>query len=130
MRVRTMSHNLEGSNPEKLTDVNELLRNLSDLLKVKDERIAYLASEGVQRLAALRIAAANSGFVHWNLLNKTPLTADQGLSSRYRSLMDTLGTLAESLRVIRGRQSLDPQVEGAVSRIQEAWEALRENRHR
>jgi predicted component of type VI protein secretion system len=130
MRVRTMTNNLEGSDLEKLTDVNELLRNLSDLLKMKDERIAYLASEGVQRLAALRVAAANSGFVHWNLLNKTPLTANQGLSSRYRSLMDTLGTLAESLRVIRGRQSLDPQIEGAVSRIQEAWEVLKENRSR
>jgi predicted component of type VI protein secretion system len=125
-----MTNNLEGSDLEKLTDVNELLRNLSDLLKMKDERIAYLASEGVQRLAALRVAAANSGFVHWNLLNKTPLTANQGLSSRYRSLMDTLGTLAESLRVIRGRQSLDPQIEGAVSRIQEAWEVLKENRSR
>jgi hypothetical protein len=125
-----MSNNLEGSNQEELTDVNELLHNLSDLLKVKDERIAYLASEGVQRLAALRIAAANSGFVHWNLLNKTPLTADRGLSSRYQSLMDTLGTLADALRVIRGRQSLDPQVESAASRIREAWEALRENRHR
>ena len=123
-----MPSSFEGYTGEESTDINELLRNLSDLLKVKDERIAYLASAAVERLASLRAAAGNSGFAHWNLLNKTPLTAGTELMLGYRSLMDVLDKLTDALRATYRWRSLDPKVARAASRIQEAWKALNDHR--
>ncbi len=123
-----MPSSLEGYNREESTDINELLRNLSNLIKVKDKRIAYLASAAVERLASLRAAAANSGFAHWNLLNKTPLTAGSELMLGYRSLMDVLDKLTNALQAAYHWRSLDPKAARAASRIQEAWKALNDHR--
>ncbi len=110
------------------TDLNELLRNLSSLVKMKDERIAYLASEGVQSLIALRRAAALIGFVNWNLSKKEPLAISSDLRLSYERFLRTLGTLAEALQSVQNRQSLDPQIALPASRIQEAWETLSQRR--
>ena len=119
-----MSSNSEGANREESTDLNWMLLNLSELLKVRDERTAYLASAAIEQLASLRASAAHSGFVRWNLLNKTPLTAGSELASRYRSAMDVLVKLIDALRVAQVRRSLDTETAKAAARIQDAWEAL------
>jgi hypothetical protein len=117
---------LESPNREEATDVNELLRNLSELVKVRDERIAYWASAGIERLAALRAAAANAGFVHWNLLNTAPLATGRDLKGTYQTLISLLGQLASSLRTIQSWQGLDPKAARAASEVDEAWQALKD----
>ena len=49
-----MASSLQNSNRDEFTDVNRLLRNLIELVTVRDKRLAYLASASFERLAALR----------------------------------------------------------------------------
>ena len=121
-----MPSSLQSSNPGEFTDVSELLRNLSELVKVRDERLAYLASASLERLAAMIAAAANAGFVHWNHLNAAPLTTGRELTDIYRGLMDRLEQLTDVLQTSRTWRRLDPKIVDAGVRVQEAWRALKE----
>lgn len=123
-----MSSSLHGSNSEQPTDVNELLRNLSELVKLRDERIAYWASASLERLAVLKAAAANAGFVHWDLSQPAPLTAGKELITTYQTLIRLLGELVHSLPTNQTWQSLDPGAAEAASRVYEAWRALKDQR--
>jgi hypothetical protein len=105
-----MASSLQHSNREEVTDVNNLLRNLIELVTVRDKRLAYLASASFERLAALRAAAAEAGFVHWNLLNPAPLKIGTELPKIYSGLMDCLEQLTQALRTSRTWQQLDPNI--------------------
>ena len=120
-----MSSSLQNANREQFADVNELLRNLSELVKVRDSRLAYLASAGLERLVALRAAAASTGFVRWNLVNAAPLATGSELADLYRGLMDSLGQLTDALRTNQSWQSIDPRIAEAGLRVQEAWQAMK-----
>ncbi|HXR36655.1 MAG TPA: hypothetical protein VN754_11925 [Candidatus Binataceae bacterium] len=121
-----MASSLQNSNRDEFTDVNRLLRNLIELVTVRDKRLAYLASASFERLAALRAAAAKAGFMYENLLNPAPLTTGAELRNIYRGLMDCLDELTDALRTSHTWQSLDPNIVEAGVRVQEAWRALKE----
>jgi hypothetical protein len=115
---------MQGASREELTTIFELLRNLNQLMRIKDERVAYLASAAIERLTRLRADAAISGFVPWNLRQKAPL-GDPNLRASYNTLMKILDELVEALRESRMHRALDPSIARAVTVVEEAYGALK-----
>jgi hypothetical protein len=124
----------ESNNRQELTSVDEMLRNLAEVLRIRDARTSYLASAtmerltllasaSAQRLRQLKSTAATQGFVHLNLLNR-PWLGDPDLALLYRSFMETFQELVAALRSYRPIWSLDPRVTAAASKIQEAYKSL------
>lgn len=121
-----MLGSLEISNREELTDIHALTKDLLNLVKLRDARLAYLASAGFERLTALRAAAAKAGIVWSNLLDTGPLEKERDLAEIYRGLMDRLARLTDGLQENRRWQRLDPSIVDAAVRVQEAWRTLKE----
>jgi hypothetical protein len=121
-----MSSAVQSSNREELTDIRALTKDLLTLVRFRDARLAYLASSALERLTALRAAAAKGGFVCSNLLNAAPLQAEREFTEIYHSLLDRLARLTDGLQENRRWQRLDPNIVDAAVRVQEAWRTLKE----
>src|SRR5208283_5600223 len=93
-----MSSAVQSSNREELTDIRALTNDLLTLVRLRDARLAYLASSALERLAALRAAVAKRGFVCPNLLNAAPLQTERELAEIYHSLLDRLARLTDGLQ--------------------------------
>ncbi|MGO9268036.1 MAG: hypothetical protein ACLQBA_24625 [Candidatus Binataceae bacterium] len=121
-----MSTGTQNVSRQSPTTVHELLRNLIELVRIKDTRTKYLASAALENLTRLRAEASMAGFVQWDLLQKTPLTHPD-LAASYQSFVAILKELVEALRVPRLRWSPeDPSTQKAIMQVEAAWEALKE----
>jgi hypothetical protein len=131
-----VSFETEHYDGPQLTTVDELLRNLIEVYRVRDARISYLASAAMERLttlasaaaerlAALKSTAASRGFVHLNLLNR-PWSDDPELALLNRNFMERFEELVDALRSYRPIWGLDRRVAQASEKVQEAYESLKQ----
>jgi hypothetical protein len=121
-----MSTGIQSVSPQNPTAVHELLRNLIELVKIKDRRAAMFASAALERLARLRAEASIAGYPQWlDLVQKSPLSHPE-IAALYKGFMTMLAELVGALRAPRF-WSLPPTIQKAAIEVEGAWEALKDS---
>jgi hypothetical protein len=105
-------------------NINNLIQDLTQLVQVSDDTVAFWASAALNELTRLRSLTAQHGFVHWSFSNAHLFRADPTLNSALKSALEPLRRLANILENESIRREADSQSEAAASRIYSAFKTF------